>query len=82
MVATSHSCGSTLAQAVWNAREAIMDAFDAPQSVATSVQVVLRLDAAASAGPVGTGAGHCDGRHSHRSPRREDTRENRAPGNP
>lgn len=45
----AYSSGSTLPQAVSNAREAITDAFDAPRTVAKSVQVILRLDVAASA---------------------------------
>jgi hypothetical protein len=45
----TYSSGSTLGEAVSNAREAITDAFDAPRTVAPNVQLVLRLDAAASA---------------------------------
>jgi len=45
----TYSSGSRLSEAVSDAREAIADAFDAPRTVATDVQVVLRLDAAASA---------------------------------
>lgn len=45
----TYSSGSTLSEAVANAREAITDAFDAPRKLAPSVNIVLRLDAAASA---------------------------------